>query len=38
VVNLILTVIATWVQKKFVGEKKILQVAMVGEEELAKPT
>ncbi|MDQ4051321.1 MAG: amino acid ABC transporter permease [Actinomycetota bacterium] len=39
VVNLILTVIATWVQRKFVGEKKaILQVSMVGEEELAKPS
>jgi glutamate transport system permease protein len=38
VVNLILTLIATWVQRKFVGEKTILQVAMVGEEELAKPS
>lgn len=31
VLNLILTGIATWVQKKFVGEKKVLEVAMVGE-------
>ncbi|RHW24804.1 amino acid ABC transporter permease [Nocardioides immobilis] len=31
VLNLILTAIATWVQKKFVGEKKVLEVAMVGE-------
>jgi glutamate transport system permease protein len=31
VTNLILSWIATWVQKKFVGEKKILAVAMVGE-------
>jgi glutamate transport system permease protein len=37
VVNLILTAIATWVQRKFVGEKKILQVAMVGEEEISQP-
>ncbi len=29
-VNLILTAIATWVQKKFVGEKKPLTVPMVG--------
>ena len=28
-VNLLLTAIATWVQKKFVGEKK-LEVPMVG--------
>jgi glutamate transport system permease protein len=28
--NLILTLIATWVQKKFVGEKKPLEVSMVG--------
>jgi len=32
-VNLLLTALATWVQKKFVGEKKILQVSMVGEAE-----
>jgi glutamate transport system permease protein len=32
VVNLLLTWLAIWVQKKFVGEKKILQVAMVGEQ------
>jgi glutamate transport system permease protein len=31
VINLILTVVATWAQKRFVGEKKMLQVAMVGE-------
>ena len=31
VLNLILTAIATWVQKKFVGEKKVLEVPMVGE-------
>lgn len=30
-VNLVLTGIATWVQKKFVGEKKQLEVGMVGE-------
>jgi glutamate transport system permease protein len=29
--NLILSAIATWVQKKFVGEKKVLEVPMVGE-------
>lgn len=28
--NLVLTALATWVQKKFVGEKKILAVGMVG--------
>lgn len=32
VVNLLLTAVATWVQKRFVGEKKVLQVAMVGEQ------
>jgi glutamate transport system permease protein len=32
VVNLLLTWLAIWAQKKFVGEKKILQVAMVGEQ------
>lgn len=31
VVNLVLTVLATWVQKRFVGERKQLQVSMVGE-------
>jgi glutamate transport system permease protein len=31
IVNLLLTVIATWVQKKFVGEKKVLEIPMVGE-------
>jgi glutamate transport system permease protein len=30
VVNLLLTLAATWVQKKFVGEKKPLEVSMVG--------
>ncbi len=30
VLNLILTGIATWVQKKFVGEKKVLEVPIVG--------
>jgi glutamate transport system permease protein len=29
-VNLVLTGIATWVQRKFVGERKPLQVSMVG--------
>jgi glutamate transport system permease protein len=29
-VNLLLTLLATWIQKKFVGEKKPLQVSMVG--------
>ena len=29
-VNLVLTALATWVQKKFVGEKKPLEVSMVG--------
>ena len=29
-INLILTVLATWVQKKFVGEKKPLEISMVG--------
>ncbi len=33
VLNLILTAIATWVQRKFVGEKKVLEVSMVGEED-----
>jgi glutamate transport system permease protein len=31
VINLILTGIATFVQKRFVGEKKVLQIPMVGE-------
>jgi len=31
VLNLILTAIATWVQRKFVGEKLVLEVPMVGE-------
>jgi glutamate transport system permease protein len=29
--NIVLTAIATWVQKRFVGEKKQLEVGMVGE-------
>jgi glutamate transport system permease protein len=38
VVNLVLTALATWVQKRFVGEKKVLQVSMVGEQTAeAKP-
>ncbi len=32
VANVVLTMIATWVQKRFVGEKDVLQVAMVGEQ------
>ncbi len=31
VVNLLLTWLATWVQKRFVGEKDVLDVGMVGE-------
>ena len=31
VVNLLLTALATWVQKKFVGEKKVLEVSMVAD-------
>lgn len=31
IVNLLLTLLATWIQKKFVGEKKVLDVPMVGE-------
>ena len=31
IVNLLLTWVATWVQKKFVGEKKVLEIPMVGE-------
>ena len=31
-VNLLLTWLATWVQRRFVGEKKMLQVGMVGEQ------
>jgi glutamate transport system permease protein len=34
-VNLVLTGIAIWVQKKFVGEKKVLEVPIVGEAEEA---
>ena len=36
VINLLLTMLATWVQRRFVGERKILQVAMVGEQDDAK--
>ena len=32
-INLLLTWLATWAQKRYVGEKKILQVSMVGETE-----
>jgi glutamate transport system permease protein len=38
VVNLILTWIATWAQKKFVGEKKPLEVSMVGTADQTTPT
>jgi glutamate transport system permease protein len=31
VINLLLTALATWVQKKFVGEKKVLEVSMVAD-------
>lgn len=34
VLNLILTALATWVQKRFVGEKKVLDVPMVGDASL----
>lgn len=33
--NLVLTAIATWVQRKFVGEKKILEVSMVAKNDAA---
>ena len=32
IVNLLLTWLATWVQRRFVGERKVLQVGMVGEQ------
>jgi glutamate transport system permease protein len=32
VVNLLLTWLAMWFQRRFVGEKKVLQVSMVGEQ------
>ena len=32
VVNLLLTALAMWLQRKFVGEKKVLEVGMVGEQ------
>jgi len=31
IVNLILTAIAHWLQRRLVGEKKVLEVPMVGE-------
>ncbi|UFN46476.1 amino acid ABC transporter permease [Nocardioides okcheonensis] len=31
VVNLLLTLVATWAQKRLVGERKVLEVGMVGE-------
>ena len=31
VINLLLTMLATWIQRRFVGEKKVLEVAMVGQ-------
>lgn len=38
VVNLLLTALAMWLQRKFVGEKDVLQVSMVGEQTAeAKP-
>jgi glutamate transport system permease protein len=36
VVNLALTALATWAQKRFVGEKKPLEVSMVGNLEGAR--
>ena len=37
--NLLLTAIATWAQKRFVGEKEMLQVSMVGEvDQRPRPT
>lgn len=38
VVNLVLTALATWVQKRFVGERKQLQVTMVGEAQSERGT
>ncbi|WP_374458084.1 amino acid ABC transporter permease [Nocardioides sp.] len=38
VVNLLLTLLATWVQRKFVGEKKVLDVPMVGEAQSDRST
>ncbi|MBS2936536.1 amino acid ABC transporter permease [Nocardioides sp. J2M5] len=31
VINLLLTLLATWIQRRFVGEKKVLDVPMVGQ-------
>ena len=31
IVNLLLTALAMWLQRKFVGEKKVLEVSMVGD-------
>lgn len=36
VVNLVLTAVATFVQQRFVGEKKVLEVSMVGEADQAR--
>ncbi|NYE35699.1 glutamate transport system permease protein [Nocardioides cavernae] len=38
VVNLLLTLLATWIQKKFVGEKKVLDVPMVGQAQSDRST
>ena len=32
VINLLLTLLATWIQRRFVGEKKVLEGGMVGEQ------
>src|SRR4028119_25664 len=37
VTNLVLTAIATWVQHKFVGERQVLEVPMVGNAAGASP-
>jgi glutamate transport system permease protein len=37
VTNLVLTVLATWAQRRFVGEKEMLQVSMVGEHDQRAP-
>ena len=38
VTNLVLTALATWVQRRFVGEKKLLEVSMVGDVEAPRRT
>ena len=38
IVNLLLTWLAMWVQRSFVGEKKVLEVSMVGEGTPAPPS